>query len=133
VRVEGGSAGFQIGGVETDLVMLILNERGKDKLLSSKFTVGGDATVAAGPVGRSSTAQTDAYMRAEILTYSRARGAFAGVSLQGATLRPDNKANKELYGQDMENRDIVSGKVEAPKPAAELIEVLNKHSSRKTG
>ena len=103
VRVEGGSVGFQIGGAETDVVLLIMNERGMKKLLSSKFTLGAEGEVAAGPVGRNATAQTDALMHAEILSWSRSRGVFAGVSLQGATLREDLDDNKELYGQAYEN------------------------------
>lgn len=131
VRVEGGSFGFQIGGAETDVLMLVLNQRGMDKLLSNKFTLGGDATVAAGPVGRSSDAVTDATMRAEILTWSRARGVFAGIALQGATLRPDDDANKELYGKEMSNRDIVTGKIATPASGRALISTLNRYSSRK--
>ncbi|MGH9631217.1 MAG: lipid-binding SYLF domain-containing protein [Bryobacteraceae bacterium] len=131
IRVEGGSFGFQIGGSETDVVMLILNERGAEKLMSSKFTLGGDASVAAGPVGRTSSAQTDAFMRAEILTWSRSRGVFAGISLNGATLRPDMETNKELYGKKIENREIVSGSVPPPPAAEEFISQLNKYSSRK--
>ena len=132
IKVEGGSVGFQIGGSETDVLMLVLNERGGEKLLSSKFTVGGDASVAAGPVGRTSSAETDAAMRAEILSYSRARGVFAGVALNGATLRPDDDANRELYGKDVDNKDVVSGAVPAPAVAQALISSLNKYSSRKT-
>lgn len=131
VRVEGGSFGFQIGGSETDVIMLVLNKSGIDKLLESKFTLGGDASVAAGPVGRTSSADTDAKFRAEILTYSRSRGVFAGISLQGATLRPDSDANEELYGKGKTNRDIVMGDV-APPPAAEpMLQTLTKYSSRK--
>src|SRR6185436_11551846 len=96
VKVEGGSVGFQIGGSETDVIMLVMNERGADRLLSSKFTVGAEGSVAAGPVGRSATAQTDAYMRAEILSWSRSRGVFAGLALQGATLRQDLDDNEVL-------------------------------------
>src|SRR5215472_10608391 len=107
VRVEGGSVGFQIGGSETDLVLLVMNERGADRLLSSKFTLGGEGEVAAGPVGRSATAQTDAYMRAEILSWSRSRGVFAGLALQGATLRQDLDDNATLYGMRLKNREIV--------------------------
>src|SRR6266446_1730154 len=99
VRIEGGSVGFQIGGSETDVILLVMNERGADRLLSSKFTLGGEGEVAAGPVGRSATAQTDAYMRAEILSWSRSRGVFAGISLQGATLRQDLDDNATLYGR----------------------------------
>src|SRR5215472_17422282 len=107
VRIEGGSVGWQIGGSETDLVMLVMNERGADRLLSSKFTLGGEGQVAAGPVGRSATAQTDAYMRAEILSWSRSRGVFAGISLTGATLRQDLDDNATLYGMRLKNREIV--------------------------
>jgi lipid-binding SYLF domain-containing protein len=131
VKVEGGSFGFQIGGSETDVIMLVLNQRGAEKLLSSKFTVGGDASVAAGPVGRTSSAETDATMRAEILTWSRARGAFAGIALNGATLRLDSEAIREMYGKEMENKDIVYGTTDTPAPAQPLIAVLNKYSSRK--
>lgn len=131
VRVEGGSFGFQIGGSETDVVLLVMNQGGAKKLLSSKFTVGADASAAAGPVGRTSSAETDAQMHAEILTYSRARGLFAGVSLQGATLRPDDDWNKELYGREISNRDIVLGDTKPPATASRLISMLNKYSSRK--
>jgi len=131
VKVEGGSVGFQIGGSETDVIMLVMNERAIDKLLSSKFTIGADASVAAGPVGRTSSAATDAQLHAEILTYSRSRGLFAGVSLEGATLRPDDDANKDMYGKPMSNKDIVLGNVTAPATAARLIAELNRHSSRR--
>ncbi|HTS49728.1 MAG TPA: lipid-binding SYLF domain-containing protein [Bryobacteraceae bacterium] len=132
VRVEGGSFGFQIGVSETDVVMLVMNESGAKKLLSSKFTLGADASVAAGPVGRTSSAETDAQMHAEILTWSRTRGVFAGIALQGATLRPDDDWNKELYGKSMSNRDIVMGSTPPPAAAAKLLAVLNKYSSRKS-
>jgi lipid-binding SYLF domain-containing protein len=131
VRVEGGSFGFQIGGSETDAIMLVLNQRGVEKLLSSKFTLGADASVAGGPVGRTTSAQTDAQMRAEILTWSRSRGAFAGVALDGATLRQDLDTNKEMYGKEMENKDIVEKNMPVPKIASPLIAKLNKYSSRK--
>jgi lipid-binding SYLF domain-containing protein len=131
VRVEGGSFGFQIGGSETDLVMLVLNRRGADKLLQSKFTLGGDASVAAGPVGRTSTAETDAFMHAEILSWSRTRGVFAGISLKGATMRPDDSANQELYGKPMTNREIVTGSVTAPAAAAPMVALLTKYSARR--
>lgn len=131
IRVEGGSFGFQIGGSETDVVLLVMNEGGVKKLLSSKFTVGADASAAAGPVGRDSSAQTDAQMRAEILTYSRSRGVFAGISLEGATLRPDDDWNKELYGKQMTNQDIVMGNTAPPRGSARFMAVLNKYSSRK--
>jgi lipid-binding SYLF domain-containing protein len=131
VRVEGGSLGFQIGGAETDVVLLIMNERGMKKLLTSKFTLGAEGEVAGGPVGRSAGAQTDALMHAEILSWSRSRGAFAGVSLQGATLRQDLDDNKELYGQAYENQDILSGKVPMPPAAAKLNSLLDKYSAKK--
>ncbi|MGE5486199.1 MAG: lipid-binding SYLF domain-containing protein [bacterium] len=131
VRVEGGSFGFQIGGSETDVVMLVLNERGVERLLSSKFTLGGDASVAAGPVGRTAEAQTDAYMTAEILTWSRSRGVFAGIALTGATLRQDLDVNRALYGKTLENKEILRGDLAAPAAASELLSILNKYSSRK--
>ena len=132
VRVEGGSFGFQIGVSETDVVMLVMNESGAKKLLSSKFTLGADASVAAGPVGRTSSAETDAQMHAEILTWSRSRGVFAGLSLQGATLRPDEDWNKEMYGKAISNRDVVMGSTKAPEAAGKLLALLNKYSSRKS-
>jgi lipid-binding SYLF domain-containing protein len=133
VKVEGGSVGFQIGGSETDVIMLLMNQGAIEKLLSSKFTLGGDASVAAGPVGRTSSAETDAQLHAELLTYSRARGLFAGVSLQGATLRPDDDANKDMYGKEMSNKDVVLGDLKPPQAAARLLAELNKHSSRRAG
>ena len=130
VRVEGGSVGFQIGGSETDVVLLVMNQRGADRLLSSQFTLGGEGEVAAGPVGRSTTAQTDAKFTAEILSWSRTRGVFAGVSLQGATLREDEEANRELYGKKLTNSEIVKNAV-APPPAAEhLLSVLDRYSAK---
>jgi len=133
VRIEGGSVGLQIGGSETDVVMLIMNERGMQKLMTSKFTLGGEGEVAAGPVGRNASLQTDALMRAEILSYSRSRGVFAGISLTGATLREDTEDNQELYGKPYENKQILSGAV-PPSPAAhKLVSLLNKYSARKTG
>ena len=131
VRVEGGSVGFQIGGSETDVFMLVMNERGMDRLLSTKFTLGGDASVAAGPVGRSTQAETDAAMTAEILTWSRNRGLFAGISLSGATLREDAEWNMDLYGEKIANREIIKGTVAAPAAAAGLMTELNRYSSRK--
>lgn len=129
MRVEGGSFGFQIGGSETDAIMLVMNERGATKLMESKFTLGGDASVAAGPVGRTSEAKTDAKLQAEILTYSRSRGAFAGVSLDGATLRPDGEGNKELYGnENLSSQQIVKGKTSIPAAARPFISQLNKYS-----
>jgi lipid-binding SYLF domain-containing protein len=131
IRVEGGSIGFQIGGSEMDVFMLVMNERGVDRLLSSKFTLGGDATVAAGPVGRVAQAETDARMTAEILTWSRARGLFAGVALNGATLREDEDWNTDLYGKPLSNREIVTGTVAPPKAASALLNELDRYSSRK--
>lgn len=133
VRIEGGSVGFQIGGSQTDLIMLVMNERGMDKLLSSKFTLGAEGSVAAGPVGRTATAQTDAQMHAEILSWSRSQGLFAGLALEGATLRQDLDDNATLYGKKLENRQIVTTTVRAPKAAARLIALLNKFSSRERG
>src|SRR5579863_7180486 len=131
IRVEGGSVGFQIGGSETDVVMLVNSAPGAKKLMQSKFTLGADASVAGGPVGRTSTAETDAQLHAEILTYSRSRGAFAGVSLDGATLRPDDDWNTELYGKPMTNQEIVMSNTPSPAAAAKLDSVLDKYSSRK--
>ena len=131
VRIEGGSFGLQIGGSATDVVMLLMNESAIDKLLSSKFTIGADASAAAGPVGRTASAQTDAQLHAQLLTYSRSQGLFAGVSLDGATLRPDDDANKDMYGRTMSNRDVVLGTVRAPSSAVRLIAELNTHSSRR--
>jgi lipid-binding SYLF domain-containing protein len=129
--VEGGSFGFQIGGSETDVVMLVMNSGGVDKLLSSKFTLGADASVAAGPVGRTASAKTDLQLNAEILSYSRSRGLFAGLALNGATLRPDEETNTELYGNQATNREIVTG-MKTRKSAAgnKLTAVMNKYSIR---
>src|SRR5579862_2804456 len=114
VRIEGGSIGLQIGVSSTDLVLLVMNERGMKRLLSSKFTLGGDASVAAGPVGRDTTAQTDAFMTAEILSWSRSHGVFAGVSLDGSTLRNDIDVNEEMYRQRWENKEILNSGVRPP-------------------
>jgi lipid-binding SYLF domain-containing protein len=130
IRIEGGSVGFQIGGSSTDLIMLVMTERGADKLLSSQFTVGAEASVAAGPVGRTATAQTDAQMHADILSWSRSQGLFAGVALEGATLRQDLDDNAALYGKKLENREIVMQRVRAPKAAAKLIALLNRYSPK---
>jgi lipid-binding SYLF domain-containing protein len=131
VRVEGGSFGFQIGGSEADVLMLVMNESGVKRLLATKFTLGGDATVAAGPVGRSTQAETDAAMTAEILTWSRARGLFAGVALTGATLREDEDWNTELYGRKISNREIVTTTLPPPAASQPLLAELNRYSSRK--
>ena len=132
VRVEGGSFGLQIGGSETDVIMLVMNASGKGKLLSSKFTLGADASAAAGPVGRTAAAQTDAQMNAEILTYSRARGLFAGISLDGATLRQDDDAVRDLYGKKISNRDIVTTNVAVPASAQGLIQLFTRYSAAET-
>lgn len=131
MRVEGGSFGFQIGGAETDAILLVMNRKGAQRLLSSKFTLGGEASVAAGPVGRNSTAQTDAAMTAEILSWSRQRGVFAGISLQGATMREDLDVNRSMYGQTMTNKEVVEKDPPPPAAAQELLNELNRHSSRK--
>jgi lipid-binding SYLF domain-containing protein len=128
MRIEGGSVGFQIGGSETDLIMLVMNERGADKLLSSKFTLGAEGSVAAGPVGRTATAQTDAQLHAEILSWSRSQGLFAGLALEGATLRQDLDDNATLYGRKLETREIVHSGVRAPRAAEKLLDLLNKYS-----
>src|SRR5436305_311924 len=131
IKVEGGSVGFQIGGSETDAIMLAMNKRGAEKLLSSKFTLGADASVAAGPVGRSASADTDLKMQAEILTYSRSRGVFAGVALDGATLRPDNETNTEMYGGRRTNKQILRGGTKATEAGIQLAANLNRYSTRK--
>ena len=133
VRIEGGSLGLQIGGSSTDLVMLVMNKNGMDKLLSDKFTLGADASVAAGPVGRSATADTDIKMSAEILAWSRAKGLFAGLSLKGATLRNDLDQNAELYGRKMTNKEVIMSDMKAPAAAQPLLSVLDKYSMRKEG
>jgi SH3 domain-containing YSC84-like protein 1 len=133
VRIEGGSVGFQIGGSATDLIMLVMNERGADKLLASKFTLGAEGSVAAGPVGRTATAQTDLQMHAEILSWSRSQGLFAGVALEGATLRQDLDDNAQLYGRRLENKQIVTTSVATPKSAMKLIAQLNKDPANERG
>jgi lipid-binding SYLF domain-containing protein len=125
IRVEGGSVGFQIGGESTDVVLLVMNPRGAEKLLGDQFTLGGEGEVAAGPVGRAASADTDAKMTAEILSWSRNRGVFAGISLQGATLRQDTKDNEEVYGKPLTNREIVSGNVKPTAAAQKLLSQLN--------
>jgi SH3 domain-containing YSC84-like protein 1 len=127
--LEGGSFGFQIGGQATDLVLLIMNERGASSILGSKVKLGGDASVAAGPVGRDAAANTDAYMRAEILSYSRTRGLFAGISLEGSTLRPDDDATADVYGRKLTAREIVlDGNFRVPASGRHLVAVLQKGS-----
>src|SRR5271157_1135158 len=129
--LEGGNIGFQLGGEATDFVLLVMNPKGAESLMGSKVKLGADAAAAAGPKGRDATGATDIAMRAEILSYSRSRGLFAGVSLEGSTLRPDGSANEKLYGRKVSARDIVRrGKVSAPASAQELLAVLNRHSPR---
>lgn len=133
MRIEGGSFGLQIGGSESDAVILVNNEAGMKHLLSDKFTLGGDASVAAGPVGRDASAQTDVELHAEMLSYSRSRGIFAGIALEGATLRPDKEADRELYGRDVTNREILTGnEIKSPPAAAKLESMLNRESAYKT-
>jgi SH3 domain-containing YSC84-like protein 1 len=132
VTIEGGSVGFQIGVQQTDVVMLIMNRKGVDKLIGDKFTVGADASAAAGPVGRDASAQTNARLDAEILTYSRAKGLFAGVSLNGATFRPDNDGNTDFYGKEMKPRAILlEGAVPLPEEAKPLAAALSHESPKK--
>ncbi len=131
MAIEGGSFGLQLGGEATDFVLLVMNPRGADAILSSKVKLGADASAAAGPKGRTAEANTDVTLRAEILTYSRARGLFAGVSLEGSTLRPDNDANRRVYGREVTARDIIRGG-KAPVPAAgqRLVALLDKKSPK---
>lgn len=127
IALEGGSAGLQLGGNATDFILLLMSPRSATSILSSKVKLGGDATAAAGPVGRAASAETDVTLRAEILSYSRARGLFAGISLQGSTLRPDNGANKNLYGKEVSAKSIVFDKaVHAPACAEGLLATLQK-------
>jgi SH3 domain-containing YSC84-like protein 1 len=131
MALEGGSFGLQLGGQATDFVLLIMNERGASAILSSKVKLGADASAAAGPVGRNAQAGTDVTMRAEILTYSRARGLFAGISLDGSTLRPDNDANERVYGKRIDAKEIaLHGAVPIPASAKLLISTLNQHSPK---
>jgi lipid-binding SYLF domain-containing protein len=133
IRIEGGSFGLQIGVSSSDVILLVMNERGMKRLTTSKFTIGADATAAIGPVGRNATAQTDAMMTAEILSWSRSRGAFAGVSLDGATLRNDLDENKVLYGERWTSKEILGSGAKMPEMASKLISELNKYSPRKAG
>ena len=131
IALEGGSVGFQIGGEATDFVLLLMSPRSAESVLSTKVKLGADASAAAGPKGRDASAETDVAMRAEILSYSRARGVFAGISLEGSTLRPDNDANAKLYGAEHPAKDIVLKGVVAPPPAAgKLLATLNHRSPK---
>jgi lipid-binding SYLF domain-containing protein len=132
MRVEGGSLGFQIGATETDVILLVMNDGGMRHLLADKFTIGVDATGAAGPVGRDITAKTDVLLNAEMLSYSRTHGLFAGVSLQGATLRPDGSANHELYGHDITNHEILANDVKTPAIARRFEHALNRESPERS-
>jgi SH3 domain-containing YSC84-like protein 1 len=131
MALEGGSFGFQLGGQATDFVLLVMNEGGARGILAGKAKLGGDASVAAGPVGRNASAETDVTLRSEILSYSRSRGLFAGVSLEGSTIRPDNKANKKIYGEKLEAKQIVlSDQVKVPAAAEQLVSTLDTKTSR---
>jgi lipid-binding SYLF domain-containing protein len=133
IRMEGGSFGLQIGGSSTDLIMLVMGQRGMDKLLSDKFTLGADASVAAGPVGRTANANTDVSMSAEILAWSRAKGLFAGISLNGATVRNDLDDNAALYGHKMTNKEVILSDMTPPPAARALIHELDRYSVHKDG
>jgi len=130
MALEGGSIGFQIGGESTDFVLLVMNDRGATSVLSSKVKLGADASAAAGPKGRTAGASTDVVMQAEMLTYSRSRGLFAGVSLEGSTLRPDNEANTLVYGSQLPAKEIVKGTIAVPSAAKGLIDLLNTKSPK---
>jgi lipid-binding SYLF domain-containing protein len=133
MALEGGSVGLQIGGQATDFVLLVMNPRGAHSILSSKVKLGGDASVAAGPVGRTANASTDVTMRAEVLSYSRNRGLFAGLSLEGSTVRPDNDANERIYGKKVEAESIVfKGAVAVPSAAQKMVAYLNQKSPKNT-
>jgi lipid-binding SYLF domain-containing protein len=126
VRVEGGSFGLQLGGQSTDVILVVTNQRGMDRLVSDKFTIGADAAAAAGPVGRDAKADTDIMLKAEMLSYARSRGAYAGLSLEGATMRPDNEENKKLYGREISNKDILVQGVDTPEVARAFTHSLNR-------
>jgi lipid-binding SYLF domain-containing protein len=129
--LEGGSVGFQIGGEATDLILLVMNDRGMESILSSKVKLGADASVAGGPKGRDASAATDAWMQAEILSYSRSRGVFAGISLEGSTIRPDDEASEQVYGHAIKAKEIVrGGKMDVPATGRRLVNVLQKSTPR---
>jgi lipid-binding SYLF domain-containing protein len=132
MQVEGGSFGFQIGASETDVVLLVMNDGGMKHLLSDKFTIGGEATAAAGPLGRDAAAQTDAELNAEMLSYSRSRGLFAGISLEGATLAPDPETNRELYKRSGTNREILTGDFKTPAVAMKFERALHRESAQRS-
>ena len=128
IKMEGGSVGFQIGGSETDVILLVMNQRGADRLMQSEFTLGGEGEIAAGPVGREASAQTDAKLSAEMLSWSRTRGVFAGIALKGSTLRADRGENEVLYGRELDTRDVVSGKVRSTPEGRNLVAALTNYS-----
>jgi lipid-binding SYLF domain-containing protein len=132
MQIEGGSFGLQIGGAESDIVLLFMNDGGMKRLLSDKFTIGGDASAAAGPVGRDASAQTDVLLKAEILSYSRSRGIFGGLTLDGSSLRADKPSDHDLYGHDVTTKEILSGDVKAPATAEKLEHALNRESARRS-
>ena len=132
MRSEGGSFGFQIGASETDVVLLVMNDGGMKHLLSDKFTLGGDASVAAGPIGRDASARTDVMMNAEMLSYSRSRGLFAGIALSGVSLRPDGETNRVLYGRDATNREILTGDFKTPVAARKFEKALHRDSAERS-
>jgi len=131
IRIEGGTVGFQIGAIESDVILLVMNRRGADRLLSTRFTIGGVGEAAAGPVGRQTTAQTDISLRAEMLSWSRSRGAFAGISLQGATLRQDVSDNRDMYGSNLTNKQIIDGNgIVWPRDGSEFHSLLDRYAAR---
>ena len=130
-RLEGANIGFQLGGQATDFLLLVMNPKGAESILKSKVKLGADAAAAAGPKGRTATAATDAFMRAEVLSYSRSRGLFAGVSLEGSTLRQDNGANEKIYSRKIAARDIVhGGATRVPGAGQTMVSILTKHSPK---
>ncbi|SRR5579883_1794517 len=129
IRIEGGNIGLQIGAGETDVVFVIMNQTGMDRLMEDKFTIGAGAAAMAGPVGRATSAQTDAALRAEILSYSRSRGVFAGATLNGATMRPDQDDNRALYGREITQREILTGKIPVPVAARPLIDTIRRNAT----
>ena len=131
IRISGGKFGLLIGGAETDVIMLVMNPTGMDHLLSDKFQLGGEASAAAGPLGRDASAMTDAEMHAEILTYSRQRGLFGGLDLAGAALTEDHDSTKQLYGHDLSNKEIATGDIRTPPVARQFVHTLDRISSRK--
>jgi SH3 domain-containing YSC84-like protein 1 len=131
VRISGGKFGLLIGGAETDVIMLVMNENGMKHLIGNKFQIGGEASAAAGPIGRSASAMTDAQMRAEILTYSRQRGLFGGLDITGSAVTEDDDSNRELYGSKISNKELLEGDQKVPAEAREFIRTLDRISSRK--